>query len=273
MRCRGRPSSATTSRTTSRCSSVRPPPPRRRPWPSGRGRRAGAEGRRRGASRSGPTSTVSTPGALEQRAGGAGHDEAAARRASPRGRRPAARRRAGGWRGARRCRTSSSRATRASISSRPSGSRPAVGSSSSTSSGSPTMAWASLVRCRMPVEKPPMGRNRASSSPTRSSTSDARWRAARGGSPLSSPKVPTTSAARLVERQAVVLGHVPDLRADPDGVLLHVDAAHLETPRGGVAEPEHHPEQRGLAGAVGAHEPDAADGTSRSRWSVAVTEA
>ena len=65
--------------------------------------------------------------------------------------------------------------------SRPNGSRPAVGSSRSTSSGSATSAWASLVRWRMPVEKPPTGRKRASSSPTRSRTSEARWRAARAG--------------------------------------------------------------------------------------------
>ena len=84
-----------------------------------------------------------------------------------------------------------SRATSASISSRPSGSSPAVGSSSRTSSGSATSAWASLVRWRMPVEKPPIGRKRASSSPTRSRTSDARWRAARAGSPPSSPNVAT----------------------------------------------------------------------------------
>ena len=88
-----------------------------------------------------------------------------------------------------------SRATRTSISSRPVGSSPAVGSSSRASSGSATSDWASFTRWRMPVENPPTGRKRASSSPTRSSTSDARWRAARAGSPDSSPKVATTSAA------------------------------------------------------------------------------
>ena len=123
------------------------------------------------------------------------------------------------------------RATRASISSRPIGSRPAVGSSRSTSSGSATMAWASLVRWRMPVEKPATGRKRASSRPTRSSTSDARWRAARGGRPLSSPKVADDVGGRLVEGQAVVLGHVAQPAADADGVRGHVDAAHLEPAR------------------------------------------
>jgi len=51
---------------------------------------------------------------------------------------------------------------RASISSRPAGSRPLVGSSSRTSLGSCTSAWASLTRCFMPVEYPPIGRYRSS---------------------------------------------------------------------------------------------------------------
>ena len=106
-----------------------------------------------------------------------------------------------------------------------------MGSSSSTSSGSATSAWASLVRWRMPVEKPPTGRKRASSRPTRSSTSDARWRAARAGRPLSSPKVATTSAAVWSSGQAVVLGHVAEAAAHADGVGGHVDAAHLERSR------------------------------------------
>ncbi len=50
----------------------------------------------------------------------------------------------------------------ASISSRPAGSRPLVGSSSSTNFGSWTSAWASLTRCFMPVEYPPIGRYRSS---------------------------------------------------------------------------------------------------------------
>ena len=154
------------------------------------------------------------------------------------------------------------RATSSSISSRPSGSRPAVGSSSSTSSGSPTSAWASLVRWRIPVEKPPIGRKRASSRPTRSRMSEARWRAARGGSPLSSPKVATTSDADLIERQAVVLGHVAEPRPHGDGIGGDVDAAHLDAALRRVGEPEQQPEHRGLAGAVGA---DQADEATRER--------
>jgi hypothetical protein len=50
------------------------------------------------------------------------------------------------------------RRTSSSISSRPDGSRPFVGSSSRSSFGSWTIAWASLTRCFMPVEYPPMAR-------------------------------------------------------------------------------------------------------------------
>ena len=133
--------------------------------------------------------------ALEQRVGRRRTRRACRRRSSRRGRTPAARRRAGGSPSAPRCRTCRA-GRRAPASPRgPSGSRPAVGSSSRISSGSPTSAWASFVRWRMPVEKPPIGRKRASSRPTRSRMSDARWRAARAGSPLSSPNVDTTSAA------------------------------------------------------------------------------
>ena len=124
------------------------------------------------------------------------------------------------------------RATRASISSRPIGSRPAVGSSSSTSSGSATIAWASLVRWRMPVEKPPTGRKRASSRPTRSSTSEARWRAARGGEPAQLAEGGDDVGGRLVEREAVVLGHVAEAAAHADRVGW---PRRRRTPRG---EPE-----------------------------------
>ena len=97
------------------------------------------------------------PGALEEGAGGARTRRGGRRRASRRGRTPAARRRAGGWPAARRCRGRRGGPRGSSISSRPIGSRPAVGSSSSTSSGSATIAWASFVRWRMPVEKPADG--------------------------------------------------------------------------------------------------------------------
>ena len=149
--------------------------------------------RRRGRFAASSAATSSSPlrtdvdgdgaGALEQRVGRARDDESTARRSSRRSRTPSARRRAGAWPSAPRCRTMPSRATSASMSSRPAGSRPLVGSSSSTSSGSPTIACASFVRWRMPVENSPIGRKRASSSPTRSRMSEARWRAARAGKP------------------------------------------------------------------------------------------
>ena len=62
----------------------------------------------------------------------------------------------------------------------------------------------------------------------------------------------------LVERQAVVLGHVAEPRADADRVAADVDAAHLDRPCGRVGEAEQQPEHRRLAGTVGADEADAA---------------
>ena len=164
-----------------------------------------------------------------------------------------------------------SRATSASMSSRPTGSRPAVGSSSSTSSGSPTIACASFVRWRMPVENPPIGRNRASSSPTRSRMSDARWRAARAGQPAQLAERRDDVGRGLVERQAVVLGHVAEPGAHADRIAGDVDAAHLDAALGRVGEPEQQAEHRRLARAVGADEADAParhlDGSGRrARW-------
>ena len=70
-----------------------------------------------------------------------------------------------------------------------------MGSSSTTSSGEWTIAWASLVRCFMPVENVRISRERSSSSPTWNSTSDARSTAARRGRPRSSAMWTTRSRA------------------------------------------------------------------------------
>ena len=61
----------------------------------------------------------------------------------------------------------------------------------------------------------------------------------------------------LVEREALVLRHVAELAAHADRIVGHVDPAHLEAPLGGVAQPEHHPEEGRLPGAVGPDEADA----------------
>ena len=120
-------------------------------------------------------------------------------------------------------------------------------------------AWASLVRWRMPVEKPPMGRKRASSRPTRSSTSEARWRAARGGRPASSPKVDDDVGGGLVEREAVVLGHEAEVgRARRRGRRRRACPATSMEPAVGCEQAEGEAQQRGLAGAVGADQPDRA---------------
>ena len=273
MRCSGRPRSATTSRTMSR-SLVAVHLDLDEPVDL-----AGRAGRGRPAlddepSRSGPTSRVSTP--VRSSSEPVAPDTT---------RRPASS--ITTW--SQTCCTSSRRwvasstempnvprrATRASISSRPSGSRPAVGSSSSTSSGSPTSAWASLVRWRMPVEKPPMGRNRASSRPTRSSTSDARWRAARGGQAAQLAEGADDvggasgraggSRARACSRAAA---------AHPDGVAR---PRRCRTPRcSPVARVAAARASSGTAWSCPRRWPRRGRrcprGTSTSRWSVAVTD-
>ncbi len=87
------------------------------------------------------------------------------------------------------------------------------------------------------------------------------------GGPLASGarRQPTELAERgdhvgrgLVERQAVVLGHEPELGAHRDRVGGHVDAAHLDRPLGRMGEPEQHAEHRRLACAIGPDETDEA---------------
>ena len=142
----------------------------------------------------------------------------------------------------------------------PIGSSPAVGSSSSTTSGSATIAWASFVRWRMPVEKPPIGRNRASSRPTRSSTSEARWRAARGGRPASSPKVPTTSAAVWSGGRQSCSGMKPMWARTPTGSSATARRRDLDRARGGLQQAERQAQQRRLAGSVGTDQAHGAAG-------------
>ena len=60
----------------------------------------------------------------------------------------------------------------------------------------------------------------------------------------------------LVEREAVVLGHVAEPRPHADRVVGDVHAAHLDAPLGGMGEAEEQPERRGLTGSVGADESD-----------------
>ena len=62
----------------------------------------------------------------------------------------------------------------------------------------------------------------------------------------------------LIEREAVVLGHVAEPRPHADRVVGDVDAAHLDAALGRVGEAEQQTERRRLAGAVGTDEADAA---------------
>ena len=164
-----------------------------------------------------------------------------------------------------------------SISSRPSGSSPAVGSSRSTRSGSWTMAWASLARCFMPVENPPMWRKRSSCSPTRPSTSLARCRAARVGRPAELGGVAHEVGGGLVGGQAGALRHVhPTFERTSSWRVATSSAQDFDAPGGGGEDAEQQLEQSGLAGAVG---PDQADlpcgdggGDAVDRHDVAVGE-
>src|SRR5947199_5052618 len=82
--------------------------------------------------------------------------------------------------------------TRSSISVRPRGSRPVVGSSKMYSSGSWTIAWASLTFCFMPVEYSATLRYRSSSTPTNWRTSCERLIAVSRPSPLTRPMYVTS---------------------------------------------------------------------------------
>ena len=86
--------------------------------------------------------------------------------------------------------------------------------------------------------------------------SDARWRAARAGSPLSSPNVATTSAAVWSSGRQSCSGMYPSRDRTPIGSaatsMPHTSIAAL----GRVGQPEQQPEHRRLAGAVGADEAD-----------------
>ena len=93
------------------------------------------------------------------------------------------------------------------------------------------MAWASLVRCFMPVEKVRISRERSSSRPTWNRTSEARSTAARRGQPAQLGHVDHEVARGHLERQAVELGHVAQAAADLAGVAGGVDAEHLDAAR------------------------------------------
>ena len=143
------------------------------------------------------------------------------------------------------------------MSSRPSGSRPAVGSSSSTSS---RIADERLRELRAlahaggePADRPEA---RFVEADEVEDVGRALARRAR--------RQPAQLAERrhdvgrgLVERQAVVLGHVAEPRAHADRIARDVDAAHLDAPFGRVGEAEQQPERRRLARAVRADEADA----------------
>ena len=86
--------------------------------------------------------------------------------------------------------------------------------------------------------------------------SDARWRAARAGQTAQLAERRHDVGRGLVERQAVVLGHVAESGPHADGVVRHVDAAYLDPSGSGAGETEQEPERRCLPRAVGADQAD-----------------
>ena len=122
-------------------------------------------------------------------------------------------------------------------------------------SGSWAMAWASFTRWRWPVDIVPMGRKRSSPSPTDHSASLARLVASRVGQAVHLGDVAHEVVGPGVGRQAVVLGGVADARPHRGAGRRRVEAEHLERAAVGPVQPEHQPEQGGLARAVGAEQP------------------
>jgi hypothetical protein len=61
-------------------------------------------------------------------------------------------------------------------------------------------------------------------------------------------------------RQAVGFGHVPDPLANLDPIRAGVEAEHRRLARGRVGQAEQRPDERGLAGPVGAEQPDTGAG-------------
>ena len=153
------------------------------------------------------------------------------------------------------------RATSASMSSRPSGSSPAVGSSSSTSS---RIADDRLRELRALAHA---GREPADRPEARFVEADeiedvgrALARRARG-QPAQLTERRHHVGRGLVEREAVVLGHVaePGANTDRDRCATSMPQTSMR-PFGRVGEAEQQPEHRRLAGAVRADETDAPAG-------------
>ena len=87
--------------------------------------------------------------------------------------------------------------------------------------------------------------------------SDARWRAAAGREAAQLAERGHHVGRRLVEREAVVLGHVAEAGAHADRVAGDVLPAHLDRALRRVGQAEQQAEHRRLAGPVGADQPDA----------------
>ena len=137
------------------------------------------------------------------------------------------------------------------------GSRPENGSSRITSSGSWAIDESSCTFCAMPLESARIWRFAASPRPLSSSSVRARRRASAARHALQRGEEGDGAHRRHAPVEAALLGQ----EADPAAQLAPVGLAqHLQPAGGRGDEAEHHPQRRGLAGAVRAEE--AEDGAS-----------
>ena len=271
MRCSGRPRSATTSRTASRSLVAGHLDLDDARGHAGAGRPRAASARRR-ARRGRADVDGEHAGALEQRAGGAGHDEAAAvehhhvvadllhvvEQVGGEQHRDAERAEAGDQGqhllAAHRVEAGGGLVEQHELAGRP---------------RAPGPAW-SAGACRWRSRR--SGRNRASSRPDQVEHVRGPLAGGPGGQPAQLAEGGDDVGGGLVEREAVVLGHVADAAAHPDRV---VRPRRCRTPRGAPRSGGSARASSGTGSSCRRRWPRPARrgprGTSRSRWSVAVT--
>ena len=135
-----------------------------------------------------------------------------------------------------------------------------MGSSSSTTSGSATIAWASFVRWRMPGRE---AADRPEASLVQTDEVEYLGGALAGGAGRQTRQLAEAGddvGGRLVGGKAVVLGHEADVASHADRIVGDGPPHHLDRPGGGAQLTERQPQQRRLAGSVGADQPHGAAG-------------
>ncbi len=135
-------------------------------------------------------------------------------------------------------------------------SAPVVGSSSSTSAGRCSNAIAVCTRRRSPPESCDARRSSNDSRPSAAATSSMRVAASARRIPARPAKKRRLSRTRSVRYTPVSCGRDAELCPHLARRSHRVDPAHLDPAVVGPAEPRDDRDQRGLAGAVGAEQPE-----------------